>query len=104
MILATTNIIKGKQIVKVHGLVQGSSVRTKHLGKDIFAGISNLIGGEVEEYAELLAESRDQAIERMSKQAEELGANAIVGMRLSTASISQGVSEVLAYGTAVQLK
>ncbi|MBT3340788.1 MAG: YbjQ family protein [Planctomycetes bacterium] len=98
-----TNIesIPGKTIVEHYGLVQGSSIRAKHVGRDFAAGLKNLVGGELRGYTELLQESRAQAIERMKLQAIELGANAIVNVRFATSSVAAGASEMMVYGTAV---
>ncbi len=101
MILTTLETIPGKQIVRICGLVRGNTVRAKHIGKDIFAGLKQIVGGEIKGYTEMMTESREQAIERMVAEAEALGANAVVGMRLTTADVMQSASEVLAYGTAV---
>ncbi len=101
MIIATTDEIKGKRITKVLGLVRGNAVRARHIGRDIMAGLRNLVGGEVKEYTKLLAESREEAVERMVQRAEDMGANAIVGTRFITAAIMGGAAEMLAYGTAV---
>ena len=103
MILTTLEYIPGKTITKHLGLVQGSTVRAKHVGKDIMAGIKNVFGGELKAYTELLQESREEAIERMEQQAQATGANAILNVRFSTSSISQGASEIFTYGTAVVL-
>ncbi len=104
MIITTTENIPGFEIVEVLGIVKGSSARARHLGKDILAGLRNIVGGEVYEYTKLIGESREQAIERMTKEAEKLGADAIIGVRFGTTQIMQGVAEILAYGTAVKLK
>ena len=101
MIVVTTSEIKGKKVIKVLGMVKGNTVRVRHLGKDILAGLKNLVGGEVEEYTKLMAEAREQAIDRMSADAESLGANAIIGVRFTTSFIMGAASEILAYGTAV---
>lgn len=103
MILASTDDIKGKEIVEVFGLVKGNTVRARHIGQDFMAFLRNVVGGEVRNYTKLIAESREQAIDRMVAEAESLGANAIVGVRLITASIMQGSSELLAFGTAVKV-
>jgi len=103
MILTSTDEIKGKKIVEVIGLVKGNTVRARHVGQDFMAFLRNLIGGEVRNYTKLIAESREQAIDRMVAEAESLGANAIVGVRLITASLMQGSSELLAFGTAVKI-
>ncbi len=101
MIVATTDTVPGRRIVRTLGLVRGNTIRTRHLGKDLLAGLKNLVGGEVTEYTKMLAESREQAIDRMIADAEALGANAVVATRFTTASMMQGAAELLAYGTAV---
>ena len=103
MIITTLEYVPGKNITKHLGLVQGSTVRAKHVGKDIMAGIKNVFGGELKAYTELLQESREEAIERMNQQAQATGANAVLNVRFSTSSISQGASEIFTYGTAVVL-
>ena len=104
MITTTLEYVPGKTITKHLGLVQGSTVRAKHAGKDMMAGIKNIFGGELKGYTELLHESREEAIERMKKQAQAIGANAILNVRFSTSSITQGASEIFTYGTAVVLE
>tara|TARA_A100001234_G_C12393614_1_gene287386 strand:+ start:119 stop:436 length:318 start_codon:yes stop_codon:yes gene_type:complete len=104
MIITTTETIPGKEIEEVLGLSRGSTVRARNVGRDIFAAIKNLIGGEINEYTKLQADSREQALQRMIKDAESLGADAIVNVRITTSMIMQGVAEILAYGTAVKLK
>lgn len=101
MILVNTETIAGYNIREVKGLVQGNTIRAKHIGRDIAAGFKNLVGGELKGYTEPLTEARRQAVERMMAQALELGANAIVNVRFSTSSITQGAAELYAYGTAV---
>jgi len=101
MIIVTTDRIEGKRIVKTIGLVRGSTIRAKHLGKDIVAGLRGIVGGEIAEYTKLMAESREQALERMIEQAEKMGANAVVGTRFVTAMVMSGAAELLAFGTAV---
>ena len=101
MIITTTETISGKKVVKTLGLVKGNTIRARHLGRDIVAGFRNIVGGEIIEYTKMLAESREQALDRMQEEAKKLGANAIVGMRFITASIMGGAAELLAYGTAV---
>ncbi len=101
MIITTTETISGKKVVKTLGLVKGNTIRARHLGRDIVAGFRNIVGGEIIEYTKMLAESREQALDRMQAEAEKLGANAVVGMRFITASIMGGAAELLAYGTAV---
>ncbi len=104
MIIATTEAVAGMRMVKVLGLVRGSTVRARHLGRDFLAGLRTLVGGEVIEYTRLLAEAREEAVGRMEESAEELGANAIVSMRLMTSMVIGGAAEILAYGTAVLVK
>ena len=101
MIVVNTECIVGREIREVKGLVQGNTIRAKHVGRDIAAGLKNLVGGELKGYTELLTESRRQAIERMIAQAEQLGANAVVNVRFTTSSVTQGAAELYAYGTAV---
>ncbi len=101
MIISTTDEIPGKKSVKMLGLVRGNTIRARHLGKDIMAGLKNLVGGEIYEYTKLMAESREQALDRMAEEAERLGANAIVGVRFTTSMIMGAAAELLAYGTAV---
>lgn len=103
MIVTTTNSVKGRDTVEVLGLVRGSSVRARHVGRDIIAGLRNLIGGEISGYTNLLAQSREEAMTRMVEEAEGQGANAIVGMRFATSMVMGGAAEILAYGTAVVL-
>ena len=104
LIIVTTHSVPGKNITKTLGLVRGNTIRARHLGKDIIAGLRNIVGGEVTEYAKLLAESREQALDRMEAQAKELGANAIVGLQFQTSVIMGGAAEMMAYGTAVVLE
>ena len=101
VIIATTDYIPGYRVKKVLGLVSGSVVKARNIGRDIIAALRNIAGGEVVEYTELLASSRDEAIKRMIEKAKALGANAVIGVRLVTADIMGGVAEVLVYGTAV---
>ncbi len=102
MILTTTDAIPGVTIVETLGLVRGSTVRARHIGRDIMAGLRNIVGGEVDEYTKLLAEAREESIQRMIEHAEGMGANAIVGTRFITAGVAQGSAEIVAYGTAVK--
>ncbi|MBC8306760.1 MAG: YbjQ family protein [Flavobacteriaceae bacterium] len=102
MLITTTETIPGKNISEILGVARGSTVRARNIGKDIFASFKNLVGGEIEEYTKLQADSREQALSRMIDDAHKLGANAIVNVRLMTSVISQGAAEVLAYGTAVK--
>ncbi|MGD9897536.1 MAG: YbjQ family protein [Calditrichaceae bacterium] len=104
MICVTSNEIPGKEIVSVLGLVRGNTIRARNIGRDIIAVFKNIIGGEIEEYTKLMAESRDQSLDRMMKQAEEMGANAVVGLRISTSYIMANAAEILVYGTAVVVK
>ena len=101
MILTTSDTIADKKIVKTLGLVRGNTIRARHLGKDIAAVFRNIIGGEVSEYTKLMGESREQAIDRMVQQAETLGANSVVTVRLTTSMVMGGAAEIVAYGTAV---
>ncbi|MDR0528285.1 MAG: YbjQ family protein [Zoogloeaceae bacterium] len=101
MFLSNIESFPGYVITRHLGLVQGSTVRAKHVGRDIMAGLKNLVGGELKGYTELLNESRREAIERMEKQAKAVGANAVINIRFSTANITAGAAEILAYGTAV---
>ena len=101
MIITTTDNIPGKEITETLGLVRGTSVRARHLGRDIGAALKGLVGGELTEYTKLVAESREQAIDRMSQEAEARGANAIVAMRFATSEVVKAAAEVMAYGTAV---
>lgn len=104
MILTTTETIPGKEIVEILGIARGSTVRARNIGRDIFAGLKNIVGGEIEEYTKLQAESREQALERMVADGKALGADAIINIRLATSVVTQGAAEILAYGTAVKIK
>jgi len=104
MITVTSDTIPGKKIVKTFGLVKGNTIRARHVGKDIMAGLRNLVGGEIMEYTKLMAESREQAIDRMSQEAERMGANAVVSLRFTTSMIMGGAAELLCYGTAVYVE
>ena len=101
MLLSTTETIAGKTIVKHLGLVRGNTIRARHIGRDIMAIIRNIVGGEITDYTKMMAESREQALDRMIENAKEMGANAIVQIRFSTSEIMGGASEIMAYGTAV---
>ena len=103
MQLVSTETIPGRTVVECYGLVSGSTVRAKHVGRDIMAGFKNLVGGELTGYTELLAESRQEAMSRMTQQAEAMGANAVVNVRFATSSVSQGAAELYVYGTAVRV-
>ena len=104
MIITTSAQIEGKAITKTIGLVKGSTIRARHLGKDIMAGFRGMVGGEITEYTKMMAEAREQAIKRMVEDAEKQGANAIVSMRFTTSMVMQNASEILAYGTGVVLE
>ena len=104
MVLSNTEEVPGKRIVQFFGVVSGSTVRAKHIGRDFMAGLKNLVGGELKGYTELLQEARTESLERMRQQAESLGANAVVNVRFSTSSVTQGAAELFAYGTAVRIE
>ena len=104
MILTTTDAVPGRTTVRTLGLVRGSTIRARHIGRDIQASLRNLVGGEVLEYTKLIAESREQAVDRAIAEAERLGANAIVGIRFTTSDVMMGAAEILVYGTAVVLE
>ena len=104
MIIVTTEEIANKKIKETLGIARGSTVRARNIGRDIFAGLKNIVGGEISEYTRLQAESREQAMQRMEDDANNMGADAIINVRLTTAMIMQGTAEILAYGTAVKLK
>lgn len=103
MITATTETIPGKRIVAVLGIVRGNTIRARHIGKDIVAGLRGIVGGEIHEFTKLVAESREQSLDRMVEHAAELGADAVVGVRFTTSVIMGGAAELLAVGTAVKL-
>lgn len=104
MILVNSDKIVGKEIVQTLGLVRGNTIRAKHLGKDIVAGLRHIVGGEIKEYTEMMSEAREEALVRMIEEAEKLKADAVINVRFTTAMIMGGVAEILAYGTAVKLK
>lgn len=104
MIITTTETLPGKRVAEVLGIVRGNTVRARHLGKDILAALKNVVGGEIEEFTKLMAEAREQALDRMVEQAEALGANAVIGVRFTTSFIMQNAAEILAYGTAVRVE
>lgn len=104
MLISNMELIPGKRVKEHLGLVQGSSVRAKHVGRDLMAGLKNIFGGELKGYTELLQESREEAMERMQQQASSVGANAVLNVRFSTSSIAQGAAEIYVYGTAVVLE
>ncbi|MDW3195363.1 MAG: YbjQ family protein [Cytophagales bacterium] len=103
MIITTTETLPDKTITEVIGIARGSTVRARNIGRDIFAGLKNIVGGEIEEYTKLLAHSREQAMQRMEDDARRLGADAVVNVRLTSSMVMQGTSEIVAYGTAVKL-
>ncbi len=103
MIITNTETVPNREITQVLGIARGSTVRARNVGRDIFAGLKNIVGGEIEEYTKLQAQSREQAMQRMIQDAQRLGADAIVNVRLTTSMVMQGASEILAYGTAVKL-
>jgi len=101
MIFVTSDQIAGKTVKKTLGIVRGNTIRARHIGRDISAALKNLVGGEIKDYTKMMAESREQALDRMVEEAESLGANAIINVRFATSMIMQSASEILAYGTAV---
>jgi len=103
MILSTTENLPGEKVTKILGIARGSTVRARNIGRDLFAGLKNIIGGELSEYTKLQAESREQALQRMIQDGERLGADAIINIRITTSVITQGAAEILAYGTAVKI-
>ena len=103
MIITTTDFIPNKEIIEVLGIARGSTVRARNIGRDIFAGLKNIVGGEISEYTKLQAESREQSIQRMKEDAATLGADAIINVRIVTSMVSQMASEILVYGTAVKI-
>jgi uncharacterized protein YbjQ (UPF0145 family) len=103
MLLTTTQTIEGRPIVETLGLVRGNTIRARHVGRDIMAGLRTIVGGEIKDYTVMLDQARDQALQRMVKQAEAVGANAVVGVRFTTSQTMQGAAEILAYGTAVRV-
>ena len=104
MIITTTESIPNKEVVEILGIARGSTVRARNIGRDIFAGLKNIVGGEISEYTRLQAESREQAMQRMKDDARKMGADAVINVRMTTAMIIQGTAEILSYGTAVKLK
>ena len=104
MIIVTSSRVPGKEVKKSFGVVRGNTVRARHLGKDIVAGFKTMVGGEIQEYTKLMAESREQSIDRMIEEAKALGANAIIDTRFSTSYIMSNVAEILVYGTAVYIE
>ena len=104
MIISNTEDVPGRRIVEFYGVVTGNTVRAKHVGRDIMAGLKNIVGGELKGYTELLQDSRQEATDRMIEQAQSMGANAVVNVRFATSSIAQGAAELFAYGTAVKVE
>jgi uncharacterized protein YbjQ (UPF0145 family) len=104
MIISTTDKVPNKETAEILGIARGSTVRARNIGRDIFAGLKNIVGGEISEYTKLQADAREQAMERMIQDAKKLNADAILNVRLTTSMVMQGASEILAYGTAVKLK
>jgi len=104
MIITTSSQVQGKTIVKTMGLVKGSTIRARHLGRDIMAGLRGIVGGEISEYTKMMAEAREEALQRMTEDAEKKGANAVINMRFGTSMVMQNAAEVLAYGTGVVLE
>lgn len=104
MILSTTYSVPGRTMTANHGLVRGNTIRARHLGRDIVAGLRAIVGGEISDYTKMMAESREQALDRMVEEARSVGANAVVGVRFTTSSVMQGASEILVYGTAVTVE
>jgi uncharacterized protein YbjQ (UPF0145 family) len=102
MIVTTTEDLPGRRVVRILGLVRGNTIRARHLGRDIQAVIRNVTGGEIREYTKMLAESREQALDRMTEEAEALGANAVVGVRFTTSMVMSGAAEIMCYGTAIR--
>jgi uncharacterized protein YbjQ (UPF0145 family) len=104
MIIATSDHIEGRRIVKTLGLVKGNTIRAKHLGKDIVAGLRGVVGGEIKEYTDMMSEAREEAVRRMTEEAERLGADGVINVRFSTSMVMGRAAELLAYGTAVKLE
>ena len=104
IIISTIDYIPGRKVSEILGIARGSTVRARNIGRDIFAGLKNIVGGEIEEYTKLQAQSREQALQRIVEDAEKLGADAVINIRMTTSVIMQGAAEILVYGTAVKLK
>ena len=104
MFLSTTDKIEGREIIKELGMVKGNTIRARHIGRDIMAVIRNIVGGEISDYTKMMAESREQALDRMVEEAREKGANAVVGIRFATSMVMQNAAEFMAYGTAVEVE
>lgn len=103
MILSTTHSVPNREITEILGIARGSTVRSRNIGRDILAGLKNIVGGEIEEYTQLQAQAREQAMQRMVDDAKRLGADAIIGVQITTAMVTSGAAEILAFGTAVKL-
>jgi uncharacterized protein YbjQ (UPF0145 family) len=104
MLICTTETVPGREIAEILGVARGNTIRARHIGSDIVAGLRNIVGGEVSEYTKLMGEAREQALDRMIANAETMGADAVVAMRFTTSMVTQGAAEILAFGTAVRLK
>ena len=104
MLIVNTPTVSNKAITEIHGIARGSTVRARNFGSDILAGLKNIVGGEISEYTKLQADSREQALQRMQEDAQRMGANAVVNVRITTSMVMQGCSEILVYGTAVTIK
>lgn len=104
MIISTTEQIPDKEVAQILGIARGSTVRARNVGRDIFAGLKSIVGGEIEEYTQLQAHAREQAMERLIKDAQNMGADAVINVRFTTAMVMKGAAEILAYGTAVKLR
>ncbi len=104
IVVATTETIAGRDVIETLGICRGNVIRAKHLGTDFVAGLRNLVGGEMLEYTKMIAEAREQAYDRMLANAEKMGANAIIGMRFTTSTVTDGAAEILAFGTAVKIR
>lgn len=104
MILSTTHSVPNREITEILGIARGSTVRARNIGRDIIAGLKNIVGGEIEEYTQLQAQAREQAMQRMVDDAIKLGADAIIGIQITTAMVTNGAAEILAFGTAVKLQ
>ncbi|MCV6631010.1 MAG: YbjQ family protein [Flavobacteriaceae bacterium] len=103
MIVTTTETVPGREVIEIVGIAKGNAVRARHLGRDIFAGLKNLVGGEISEYTKLLAQSREQTMQRLVADAQRMGGDAVVNVRMTTSMVMDGTSEILAYGTVVKL-
>ncbi len=104
MITTSTETVPGKEIEEILGIARGSTIRARNIGRDIFAGLKNIVGGEIKEYTKLMADAREQALQRMIENAEQLGADGVVNVRITTSQVMQGAAEILVYGTAVKFK